>query len=181
MLRLWFSQIQICLIQWELGIFRQLPLTAVISALLASARSVFRTRAALQLEILALRHQVGVLQRSVKRPKLNRFDRLLWAWFCRVWTQWRAASELWSWRRAASSAVPYSAKRAKPTRQLRTERCSPRPPIKVRGHATTTTAFRIVSFRTACRDLLGAKCVQLAIGGHKDTPVDRDGRLETTD
>ena len=30
-----------------------------------------RTRAALQLEILALRHQIGVLQRSVKRPKLT--------------------------------------------------------------------------------------------------------------
>jgi hypothetical protein len=31
----------------------------------------FRSRAALQLEILALRHQLGVLQRSVKRPKLT--------------------------------------------------------------------------------------------------------------
>jgi len=30
--------------------------------------SVFRTRAALQLEILALRHQLGVMQRSVKKP-----------------------------------------------------------------------------------------------------------------
>ena len=32
---------------------------------------------ALQLEILALRHQLGVLQRSVKRPKLSPADRLL--------------------------------------------------------------------------------------------------------
>ena len=53
----------------------------MLSALLASTLSVFRTRAALQLEIIALRHQLGVLQRSVKRPKLNRFDRFLWAWF----------------------------------------------------------------------------------------------------
>jgi hypothetical protein len=53
----------------------------VLSALLASTLSVFRTRAALQLEIIALRHQLGVLQRSVKKPKLNRFDRLQWAWF----------------------------------------------------------------------------------------------------
>ena len=82
---LWFSQIQICLIQWELRIFRQFPLTAVLSALLASTLSVFRTRAALQLEILALRHQLGVLQRSVKKPKLNRFDRCLWAWLCGAW------------------------------------------------------------------------------------------------
>ena len=62
-----------------------------LSALLASTLAVFRTRAALQLEIITLRHQLGVLQRSVKRPKLNRFDRFLWAWFCGVWDEWRSA------------------------------------------------------------------------------------------
>jgi hypothetical protein len=41
--------------------------------------ALFRSRPALQLEILAFRHQLGVLQRSVKRPNLTRFDRLLWA------------------------------------------------------------------------------------------------------
>ena len=51
----------------------------------------FRTRAALQLEILALRHQLGVLQRSVKRPKLTPTDRLLWAWLCEIWGDWRTA------------------------------------------------------------------------------------------
>jgi transposase InsO family protein len=71
--------------------FRQFPLTAVLSALLASTLSVFRTRAALQLEIIALRHQLGVLQRSVKRPKLNRFDRCLWACLCGVWAEWHSA------------------------------------------------------------------------------------------
>jgi putative transposase len=45
----------------------------------------------LQLEILALRHQLGVLQRSVKKPRLNRFDRMLWSWFCGTWTAWRSA------------------------------------------------------------------------------------------
>jgi hypothetical protein len=86
-----FSQIQIWLIQWGLRTFRQFQSTAVLSALLASKLSVFRTRATLQLEIIALRHQLGVLQRSVKRPKLNRFDRFLWAWFCGVWDEWRSA------------------------------------------------------------------------------------------
>ena len=63
----------------------------MLSALLAAALSLFRTRAALQLEILALRHQLGVLQRSVKKPKLNRFDRMLWSWSCGTWTAWRSA------------------------------------------------------------------------------------------
>ena len=37
---------------------------AVLLALLASLRSAFRTRMALQLEVLALRHQLAVYQRG---------------------------------------------------------------------------------------------------------------------
>jgi hypothetical protein len=88
---MWFSQIRIRLIQWELPIFRKFRPTAVLSAVLASILSVFRTRGALQLGILALRHQLGVLQRSVKKPKLNRFDRFLWAGLCGAWAEWRSA------------------------------------------------------------------------------------------
>jgi transposase InsO family protein len=53
--------------------------------------ALFRSRCALQLEILALRHQLGVLQRSVKRPKLTPSDRLLWATLATVWLNWRSA------------------------------------------------------------------------------------------
>jgi len=54
--------------------------------------SMFRSRAALQLENLALRHQIGVLQRSSrKRPKLTPADRLLWVWLSRIWRDWRPA------------------------------------------------------------------------------------------
>ena len=42
-----------------------------MSALLAAVFVSFRSRASLQLEILALRHQLGALPRSVKRPKLT--------------------------------------------------------------------------------------------------------------
>ena len=104
--QLCFSQIGIWLIQWELRIFRQFPLTAVLSALLASTLSVFRTRAALQLEIIALRHQLGVLQRSVKRPKLNRFDRCLWAWLCGAWAEWRSALRIVNRHRVAPQRIP---------------------------------------------------------------------------
>src|SRR6184192_3210185 len=51
----------------------------------------FRNRAALQLEIVALRHQLGVLQRGVKRPRLNASDRLFWAWLSQMWSDWRTA------------------------------------------------------------------------------------------
>ena len=44
----------------------------LLTTLLAALRAIFRSRAALELEILALRHQIGVLQRSTtKRPKLT--------------------------------------------------------------------------------------------------------------
>jgi hypothetical protein len=42
------------------------------------------------LEILALRHQLGVLQRSVKRPKLRPADRFLWACLSSVWNGWES-------------------------------------------------------------------------------------------
>ena len=50
-----------------------------------------RSHAALQLEVLALRHQLGVLQRSVKRPSLTAADRLFWAWLSELWSDWRSA------------------------------------------------------------------------------------------
>jgi len=33
--------------------------------------------------------QLGVLQRSVQRPKLTPADRWLWAWLCAVWNDWQ--------------------------------------------------------------------------------------------
>jgi hypothetical protein len=64
----------------------------VLPALAAALSSLLKSRASLQLENLALRHQIGVLQRSAKkRPKLTAADRVLWAWLCGVWSDWRSA------------------------------------------------------------------------------------------
>jgi len=41
-------------------------------------------------ENLALRHQLGILQRSVKRPKLRQRDRILWVWLSRLWPNWHS-------------------------------------------------------------------------------------------
>jgi len=46
----------------------------------------FKTRIGLQTENLALRHQLCVLRRSVKRPKIRSADRVLWSLLARVWS-----------------------------------------------------------------------------------------------
>jgi putative transposase len=76
------------LINWGLTFFLRFPFSPLFSALFAALSASFRSRAALQLEILALRHQLGVLHRSVKRPKFTPADRLLWSWLCEVWNDW---------------------------------------------------------------------------------------------
>src|SRR6516162_1897245 len=71
----------------------------VIATLLATLSSTVRSRAALELENLALRHQIGVLQRSArKRPKLTPVDRLVWAWLSHIWSDWRSALAIVSTR-----------------------------------------------------------------------------------
>src|SRR3981189_3065411 len=60
----------------------------ILSALVSLLSFRFRGRASLELELIALRHQVTVLRRQrPSRPKLFRADRLLWVWLYRIWPQ----------------------------------------------------------------------------------------------
>jgi hypothetical protein len=52
-----------------LNLFRSLVLAAV---------AFVKTRRQLAVEVLALRHRLGILKRSVKRPRLTNADRGLW-------------------------------------------------------------------------------------------------------
>ena len=63
---------------------------SAIWAILATARDCFRGRAS-QMEVLALRHQLNVLEHSVKRPKLSASDRFFWACLAATWRSWRSA------------------------------------------------------------------------------------------
>ncbi len=63
----------------------------VISALCAFVASLFQSRWAMQLKILALQHQLAVYKQTVSRPKLRPADRLLWAWLARLWPGWQQA------------------------------------------------------------------------------------------
>jgi hypothetical protein len=68
---------------------------AVFIALLASLRATMRSRFELAAEILALRHQLAVLQRTApKRPRLRPIDRLLWMLLSSVWPNWRQAVQI---------------------------------------------------------------------------------------
>ena len=67
-------------------------MASVPVSLLLSVRSGLRSRAALQLEVLALRHQLQVLNRSrPRRLRLATADRWLWVWLSHSWTAWRSA------------------------------------------------------------------------------------------
>jgi len=79
----------------------------ILRSLLAALPSILRSRAPLELQNLALRHQIGALQRSAaKRPKLSPWDRLLWIGLSRLWHDWRSAlaivrpETVVSWHRA---------------------------------------------------------------------------------
>src|SRR5215470_6440475 len=78
---------------WSLRILRQISLLALslLQLLVAATAASFKSRTALQVENLALRHQLAVLRRSVKRPKLTSADRLLWVWLCEAWSDWQSA------------------------------------------------------------------------------------------
>jgi len=54
------------------------PMMSVLISLLVTMRSAIRSRAALQLEVLALQHQLRVLDRSrLGRVRLTRVDRVM--------------------------------------------------------------------------------------------------------
>src|SRR5215471_11779683 len=78
---------------WSLGILRQVfyLVLSALHLLTVAMATTFKSRTALQVENIALRHQLAVLRRSVKRPKLRSADRLLWAWLCEVWIDWQSA------------------------------------------------------------------------------------------
>ena len=53
-------------------------------------RALLRDRAELAAENLALRQQLAVLERTMKRPRLRNRDRIFWAWLSRFWSNWRS-------------------------------------------------------------------------------------------
>jgi putative transposase len=74
--------------------FSYLPLGTVMILMLGAwtfLRALLGSSAAVSLENVALRHQLAVLQRSVRHPRLRRRDRIFWLWLARLWAGWRAS------------------------------------------------------------------------------------------
>lgn len=64
----------------------------IFCLLFSFLRRFLRSRATLQAEILALRHQLLVLKRSTggRRLRLRTADRIFWVWLSRLWQGWRS-------------------------------------------------------------------------------------------
>jgi transposase InsO family protein len=59
--------------------------------IMSAALSSLKSQRSLALENLALRHQITVLQRSAKRPRLSARDRAFWVLLSRFWQDWASA------------------------------------------------------------------------------------------
>jgi len=58
------------------------------------AVALLSSRHHLLLENAALRHQLLVLSRKTKRPRINPVDRVFWVWRSLVWSRWRQTIRL---------------------------------------------------------------------------------------
>ena len=54
-------------------------------------RLIFRSKQSIVLENLALRQQLAVQQRFVKRPKFTHTDRFFWVCLSKIWNDWKSA------------------------------------------------------------------------------------------
>ena len=61
----------------------------VVYAILSALGALFRSQRSLRVENMALRHQLAIYQRTVKRPRIRPEDRIVWSWLSRHWAPWR--------------------------------------------------------------------------------------------
>ena len=54
-------------------------------------RLIFRSKQDIIIENLALRQQLAVQQRTVKKPKIKNRDRIFWIWLSNIWSNWKSA------------------------------------------------------------------------------------------
>ena len=62
----------------------------LVYAILSAFGALLRSQLSLRAENIALRHQLAIYQRTVKRPRIRPEDRIVWCWLSRHWAPWRA-------------------------------------------------------------------------------------------
>ena len=62
------------------------PLIGMLQMIMVFLKAFLVERTSLAAENMAPRHQLTVLQRSVRRPKLRKRDRIFWSGPSRLWT-----------------------------------------------------------------------------------------------
>ncbi len=61
----------------------------VVYALLSILGALFRSQLSVRIENVALRHQLSIYRRTVRRPIIRPEDRILWSLLSRCWAKWR--------------------------------------------------------------------------------------------
>jgi len=64
---------------------------SILKVICVRVRNVFVNRSILIAENLALRQQLAIQQRTIKRPKLHKWDRIFWVFLSRIWQDWKSA------------------------------------------------------------------------------------------
>lgn len=59
----------------------------LISLIKLLLQNIFRSNTTIIAKNIALKHQLAVLKRKVKRPIIYNQDRLLWVWISRIWNK----------------------------------------------------------------------------------------------
>ena len=73
---------------WRAGWAMVAAMFSIVTALVGTLLSAFKSRAGLVAENLALRQQLATLKRTVPRPRLCPVDRAFWILLSRVWSRW---------------------------------------------------------------------------------------------
>ncbi len=108
----------------------------------------------MQMEIVALRHQLAVYQRTAKRARIQPADRILWAWLSRHWSRWRNGVGLRPARDGhcmATPEVPGTLDETESLREIGAAHCFPRcsrsDPANVQGEsALGSDRRRVIHF-----------------------------------
>ena len=64
-------------------------MSPVVYALLSILGALFRSQLSVRIENVALRHQLSIYRRTVRRPIIRPEDRILWSLLSRCWAKWR--------------------------------------------------------------------------------------------